>query len=79
MSELQDKLDRGEITLDAYHARWVAEMEENERLHPGIHDRLYEYLMAKYPGPGVEADTFFGLEESDGVSTKASSGPSANS
>jgi hypothetical protein len=79
MSELQDKLDRGEIILDAYHARWVAKMEENERLHPGIHDRLYEYLMAKYPGPGVEADTFFGLEESDGVSTKASSGPSANS
>ena len=29
------KLDRGEITLDEYHALWVAEMEENERLHPG--------------------------------------------
>jgi hypothetical protein len=52
------------------HASWIAQMEENERLHPGIHDRLYEYLMAKYPGPGVEADAFFGLEESDGVSTK---------
>ena len=36
-------------------------MAENERLHPGIHDRLYEYLMAKYPGPGDEADAFFGF------------------
>jgi hypothetical protein len=70
MSELQDKLDRGEITLEEYHASWIAQMEENERLHHGIHDRLYEYLMGKYPGPGVEADAFFGLEESDGVSTK---------
>jgi hypothetical protein len=31
---------------------------------------FYEYLMAKHPGPGVEADAFFGLEKSDGVSTK---------
>jgi hypothetical protein len=38
MSELQDKLDRGEITLDEYHERWLAEIEENERLHPGFHD-----------------------------------------
>jgi hypothetical protein len=37
---------------------------------PGIHDRLYEYLMVKYPGAGVEADASFGLEKSDGVSTK---------
>ena len=43
MSELQDKLDRGEITLDKYHASWIAQTAENERLHPGIHDRLYEY------------------------------------
>ena len=34
------------------------------------HDRLYEYLMGKYPGPGVEADAFFDMEESDGVSAK---------
>jgi hypothetical protein len=26
---------------------------------PGFHDRLYEYLMAKYPGDGVDADAFF--------------------
>ena len=45
-------------------------MEENERLHPGIHDRLYEYLMARYPGVGVDADEFFGLEESAGASGK---------
>jgi hypothetical protein len=37
-------------------------MEENERLSPGIHDRLYEYLMAMYPGPGVDADEFFASE-----------------
>jgi hypothetical protein len=49
MSDLQDKLDRGEITPQEYHDRWVAEMEENEQLRPGFHDRLYEYLMAKYP------------------------------
>jgi hypothetical protein len=65
MSELQDKLDRGEITLDEYHALWVAEMEENERLHPGIHHRLYEYLNAKYPGPALDAAEFFGLEDSN--------------
>ena len=70
MSELQDKLDRGEITLEEYQASWIDQMDENERLHPGIHDRLYQYLMAKHPGPGVEASAFFGLEESDGVSTK---------
>jgi hypothetical protein len=31
MSELQDKLDRGEITPEEYHDRWDKEMEENER------------------------------------------------
>ena len=62
MSELQDKLDGGEITLDEYHASWIDQMAENERLHPGIHDRLYDHLMAKHPGAGVEADAFFGLE-----------------
>jgi hypothetical protein len=46
MSELQDKLDRGEITLDEYHELWIAQMAENERLYHGIHYRLYEYLMA---------------------------------
>jgi hypothetical protein len=35
MSELRGKLDRGEITLDKYHASWIAQkMEENERLQP---------------------------------------------
>jgi hypothetical protein len=48
MNDLQDKLDRRKITLDEYHERWLA---ENERLHPGIHDRLFEYLMAKCPAP----------------------------
>jgi hypothetical protein len=38
---------------------WDAETEENERLHPGIHDRLFEKLMAKYLGPGIDADEFF--------------------
>jgi hypothetical protein len=59
MSEVQDKLDRGEITPQEYHDRWLAEMAENERLHPGIHDRWYESLMKKYPGDGVDADAFF--------------------
>jgi hypothetical protein len=30
MSELQDKLDGGEITLDEYHASWIDQMAENE-------------------------------------------------
>jgi hypothetical protein len=28
------------------------------------------YLMAKYPGPGIDADEFFGLEESADASGK---------
>jgi hypothetical protein len=34
-------------------------MEEKERLHPGFHDRLCEYLMKKYPRKGVDADESF--------------------
>jgi hypothetical protein len=37
MSQLQDQLNRGELTPDQYHAAWSAEMDENERRHPGIH------------------------------------------
>jgi hypothetical protein len=59
MSELQDRFDRGEITPQEFFDRWDAEMEENERLHPGYHDRLFEKLMAMYPGPGIDADEFF--------------------
>jgi hypothetical protein len=62
VSELQDKLDRGEITPQEFFDAWDKQMEENERLHPGIHDRLYEYLMAKYPGIAVDADDFFASE-----------------
>ena len=62
MSELQDQFDKGEINPEEYHARWDEQMAENERLHPGIHDRLYEYLMAKYPGVGADADEFFASE-----------------
>jgi hypothetical protein len=58
MSELQDKLDRGEITPQEYFDAWDAEMEEKERLHPGFHDRWYEYLMARYPGPGYGCRRF---------------------
>jgi hypothetical protein len=36
LSELQDQLDRGEITPDQYQDAWSAEMEENERLHPAF-------------------------------------------
>jgi hypothetical protein len=36
MSELQDKLDRREITPQEFFDAWDAEMEENERLHPGF-------------------------------------------
>jgi hypothetical protein len=47
MSELQDQLDRGEITPDQYDDAWNAEMEENERLHPGIHHRGNRHLPGK--------------------------------
>jgi hypothetical protein len=33
-------------------------MEENERLNPGIHKRLFEHLIKEYPGESVDADTF---------------------
>jgi hypothetical protein len=59
MSELQDKLDRGEITAQEFFDAWDREMEENERLHPGIHDRWYQRLNHMFPGPGVSADEFF--------------------
>ena len=39
-------------------------MEENERLHPGIHARMQAYLLAEFPGSVVDADEFFGLKES---------------
>jgi hypothetical protein len=65
MSNLQDKLDRGEITPQEFFDGWDEQMEENERLHPGFHDRLYQYLMARYPGPAIVADAFFGSEAAD--------------
>jgi hypothetical protein len=49
MSELQDKLDRGEITQQEFFDAWDLKMEERERLHPGFHDRFYDFWMAKYP------------------------------
>jgi hypothetical protein len=58
MSELQDKLDRGEITPEEYHAQWNEQMAE----YPCFHDRLFEYLMARYPGSGMDADAFFDSE-----------------
>jgi hypothetical protein len=68
MSELQDKLNRGEMTPQEFFDAWDTEIEENERLNPGFHDRVYVYLMGKYPGPGVDADEFFGLNESKDLS-----------
>jgi hypothetical protein len=62
MSKLQDKLDRGEITPREFFHAWDEQMAEHERLHPGFHDRLYEHLMAKYPGVGADADEFFASE-----------------
>jgi hypothetical protein len=29
------------------------ETAENERLHPGFHDRMHRQLNSKFPGPGV--------------------------
>ena len=55
-------MDRGEISPQEFFDAWDAEMEENERLHPGIHDRLYAKLMELYPGEGVDADEFFASE-----------------
>jgi hypothetical protein len=37
-------------------------MGENERLHSGIHDRMYERSNAKYPRPYIDADEFFPSE-----------------
>ena len=59
MSEVQDKLDRGEIGPKEFFDAWDREMEENERLHPGLHDRWYQRLNRLFPGPGVGADEFF--------------------
>jgi hypothetical protein len=56
MSELQEKLDRCEITPQEFFDAWDREMEENERLHPGIHERMIEYLKAEYPGLAVDAE-----------------------
>jgi hypothetical protein len=36
MSELQDKLDHGEITLDEYHASWIAQMAEMNDFIPAF-------------------------------------------
>ena len=47
VSELRDQLEQGAITPDQYHDAWRAEMEENERLHPGIHHRRNEDLPGK--------------------------------
>jgi hypothetical protein len=52
----------GEISPKEYFDAWDAETEEKERLHPGFHDRWYEYLMTRYPGPGMDADAFFDSE-----------------
>jgi hypothetical protein len=41
MSELQDKLDHGEITLQEFFDTWDREMAENERRHPGIHEIVH--------------------------------------
>jgi hypothetical protein len=73
-AEMQGRVDSGSLKPGALKAAketfvkitdWVAEMEENERLHPGFHERMYEYLMAKYPGPGIDADEFFGSKGSE--------------
>jgi hypothetical protein len=50
MGELQDKFDRGEITSQEFFDAWDREMEENERLYPGIHERLFEQLMEPASG-----------------------------
>jgi hypothetical protein len=42
-------------------------MEENERLHPGIHARMHAYLLAEFPCPGVDEDEFLGLKDSTKV------------
>jgi hypothetical protein len=44
-------------------------MEENERLHPGIHARMHAYLLAEFHGPRVDADEFFGLKDLTNVSS----------
>jgi hypothetical protein len=64
MSELQDQFDKGLITAAEFNARWDEEMEENERLHPGIHAQMQAYLLAEFPGSVVDADEFFGLKDS---------------
>jgi hypothetical protein len=51
MSELQDRFDRGEITPQEFLDAWDAEMEENERLHPGFHDRAVWVFNGNIPVP----------------------------
>jgi hypothetical protein len=56
---------------EQFNARWDEQMAEYERRHPGIHDRSYVYLNAKYPGHGVDGDEFYGEEEpSEGSATE---------
>jgi hypothetical protein len=50
MSELQDKLDRGEITPQELFDAWDLKMEERERLHPGFHDRVLWFLDGQVSG-----------------------------
>jgi hypothetical protein len=50
MSDLQDKLDRDEITLDEYHDQWVAQMEEKERLNLGFPRPDVSVFECQYPG-----------------------------
>ena len=44
ITELEDQLNRGEITPDQYDDAWNAELQENERRHPGIHHRRNGHL-----------------------------------
>jgi hypothetical protein len=36
-------------------------MDQNELNHPGIHERLYDYLMKLYPGEPLDAEEFFSV------------------
>jgi hypothetical protein len=58
ISALQDQFDEGLIAAEEFNARRDQEMEQNDR--SGIRERMRAYLVAKYPGPDVDADEFFG-------------------
>jgi hypothetical protein len=37
---------------------FIEAIERSEAEHPGIHERLYDYLQKEFPGEPIDADEF---------------------